>query len=141
MVDRVTKDAIVSTTLFSPDDWIRAAKMIRAAFPVVDRDWLSLFSDMARDEGYSGDQLIAAVKNAIKNCDYNHTMPPVSKFLSQSNRVKMLSYYDVEKEVHKGDNWKNFKMITRIDGNVYFARIADIAKYNLKTMVIEDEKS
>jgi hypothetical protein len=137
LVDRQTKDAIVPTTLFTLNDWVTVARMIRAAFPVVDRDWLALFGEMAKDENYSGDQLISAVKNAIKICDYNHTMPPVSKFLSQSNRVKMLSYYDVEKEVFKGDNWKNFKLITRIDNLAYFARVADVIKFGLKPMEIE----
>ena len=141
LVDRVTKEAIIPSELFSEKDFFTAAKMIRSAFPAVDKDWLGLFSDMAKDEGYSGEQLITAVKNAIKTIDYNHTAPPVSKFLSQSNRVKMLSYFDVEKEVHKGDNWKNFKMIARLDNLAYFARVADMIKYGLKPMVLEDDKS
>ncbi len=52
--------------------------------------------------------------------------------MNQSNRVKLLSYYDVEKEVFKGDNWKNFRMIAIIEGLAYFARQADVIRYNLK---------
>lgn len=132
LVDRANKEALATTTPYSPGDWLRAVTMIRAAFPGVDKDWLTLYSEMVREECYSGEQLIAAVKHAIKTIEFNKSMPPVARFLSQSNRVKLLSYYDVEKEVFKGDNWKNFRMIAIIEGLAYFARQADVIRYNLK---------
>ena len=131
-VDRVNREALAVMPGFTREDWTLAAKMIKAAFPKVDEEWLTMFSLLVREEGYSGEQLIASVKHAIKTTEYNHTMPPVARFMDQSNRVKLLSYYDVEKDVHKGDNWKNFRMIAIIEGLAYFARQADVIRYNLK---------
>lgn len=118
---------------FTAKTFTEVSKTLQVAFPMVNRDWLLLLSEVLKDEGYSDQDLKKAVLKVIKEETFNGAPPAIAKFCNQVKRVKLYTSHDVDSLVHQGkESYKNFGMVHRGKNGVLFAKRADIEKYDIE---------
>jgi hypothetical protein len=104
---------------------------LRLAFPQITDGWMAVFHDKIREKKISPFQLKKIVNKIIETCKY--PIPTIAEVLFNSEeKIKLYTGYDIDSIVHKQiDSRNNFKLVKIENGLAYFARTADMRRFNI----------
>lgn len=95
------------------ENLIKGIATIKATFPSLSIEFLSILSDRFIDKGFTDERLKDAINNVIDTCIY--PSPTIASFLNFDKKLKLYTYNDILNLIDKGDSFKYYE-IKEIDG-------------------------
>ena len=104
---------------------VEAIKTIKSSFPTLPDSFYVILTDRVRDNGFSDQRLLDAVKHVIDNCVY--PQPTIAQFISYDAKIKTYSYHEAFD--NGAETLKPVRLPNR--NKPVWVRFDDIEKYNL----------
>lgn len=111
---------------------IKNIARIKAAFPMLPKEFYKTFSERIIDNDFNDDRLRDAVNHVIDTCVY--PTPTIAQFISFDRKFKVFSYEEMLKKIDEFGSgvWDSYKSIQFPDRkNKVWVHVDDIKKYKL----------
>lgn len=108
----------------SPGILSKSLAKIKASFPGLTPEYLTVLSDFIIENKFSDERLIEAVNNVISNCIY--PIPTIATFIGYDKKVRLYTYDEMLEKVNTVGSgvWSNYDK-KKIDNKVYWYKKND----------------
>lgn len=113
---------------------------IAKAFPELNDSWFELFNERIKENGFTDERLIEAVKFVIDTFHYKN--PNIANFISYDKRIELLTERELTLKADKeGISIRKLYELVDIDGKPYYTLKSNIGKYGLKKYQFKEPES